>query len=114
MVARDLFGPAAEQRVHDRMAEIERERRNDLATAPLASVTWQSTPPRTLRERAIVPHVGAGRAGRQTAPGLMLSRKTASHRLSNILRKLGVRKRTAAVTQALKESLPGTPASREG
>ena len=84
--------------------------------SPLASATWQSTPPRTPRERAIVPHVGAGRAGRQTAPDLMLSRKTASHRLSNILRKLGVRKRTAAVAQALQvqESLPGTPASREG
>ncbi len=62
MLARDLFGPVAEQRVHDRNAEIERERRRDEMTSPAASATWQSTPPLTIREREAPRQVAVGRS----------------------------------------------------
>jgi DNA-binding CsgD family transcriptional regulator len=113
MLARDLFGPAAEQRVHDRMAEVERERQRDLATAPAASITWQSAPPRMPREREALPHVGVGRADWQSARDLNSHRKTASNPITNILRKLGVRKRTA-VARMMSQSLPGTVGSSDG
>ena len=108
MLARDLFGPVAEQRDHDRTAEIARERQRDLATAPAASVTWQAIRPLTIGEREVLRQEAAGRSNQQTTQDLSLSRKTASNPITNILRKLGVRKRTAAVAQALQvqESLP--------
>lgn len=106
MLARDLFGPVAEQRVHDRNAEIERERRRDEMTSPAASATWQSTPPLTIREREAPRQVAVGRSDWHIVQTLPIRRKTASNPITNILRKLGIRKRTAAIAQVLQESLP--------
>ena len=100
MLARDLFGPVADQRVLDRITEIEHERRNDLAIAPAASVTWQSTRPLTIGEREVLRQVASERSDQHIARGLNISRKAASSHLANILRKLGVRQRTAAIVSA--------------
>jgi DNA-binding NarL/FixJ family response regulator len=97
MLARDLFGPAADQRIHDRIAEIARERRGDEMTSPVASVTWQATRPLTIREREVLRQEATGRSNQHIAQNLNLGRKTASNPITNILRKLGGRKRTAAI-----------------
>ncbi len=96
MLARDLFGPAAEQRIHDRIAEIERERRGDGMTSPVASVTWQATRPLTIREREVL-RQATGRSKPNITQDLNPGRKTASNPITYILRKLGGRKRTAAI-----------------
>jgi hypothetical protein len=54
MLARDLFGPAADQRCQDRITAVQRERGIDEMLAPAASVTWQGTRPLTLREREVL------------------------------------------------------------
>lgn len=57
--------------------------------------------PLTDREREVLRQVAAGRCDRQIAQALNISRKTASNHMTNILRKLGVRTRAAAVAQML-------------
>ena len=114
MLARDLFGPAADQRCQDRMTEVQRERGIDEMLAPAASVTWQGTRPLTLREREVLYQAAIDQPGYSFARESPRSRTTMSHRIAGLLSKLGFRKRTPADAQRLSNSLPGAAASSEG
>ena len=57
----------------------------------------------TNREREVLRQVAADRSDRQIAQDLEISDKTVSNHMTNILRKLGVHKRAAAVARAITE-----------
>ena len=57
----------------------------------------------TGREREVLRQVAAGRSDLEIAQELQISGKTVSNHMTNILRKLGVRKRAAAVARAITE-----------
>lgn len=114
MVARDLFGPAAEQRVHDRMAEIQRERQIAESVALVASVTWQEARPLTLRDRNDMRQMAAEQFDWKIARERPAPRTTVSTRVANILNKLGLRQRPQVVTQSLPDTLPGVASASDG
>jgi DNA-binding NarL/FixJ family response regulator len=59
----------------------------------------------TVRERQVLNFIAQGQSDREIAQALFISRKTASNHVTNILRKLGVRSRAAAVARAVGTAL---------
>jgi DNA-binding CsgD family transcriptional regulator len=63
------------------------------------AATWADPAGLTAREREVLALVAQGRTNRQIAQSLVLSEKTVGHHVSSLLRKLGARTRTEAVTK---------------
>lgn len=82
-------------------AEAERARRVVDAT-PTGSLAVHGV---TAREREVLGLVADGLTNRQIAEQLVVSEHTIHRHVSNVMRKLGARSRTAAATQAVREGL---------
>ena len=63
------------------------------------AATWADPAGLTAREREVLALVALGRTNRQIARSLVLSEKTVGHHVSSLLRKLGARTRTEAVSK---------------
>ncbi len=60
----------------------------------------------TRRESEVLAHLAEGRTNAEIAQLLFISKRTAEHHVSNILTKLGVTTRAAAIAHALRHSRP--------
>jgi predicted ATPase/DNA-binding CsgD family transcriptional regulator len=79
-----------------------------LGATPIPSTrpgTVTSTPQLTERERAVLRLLVDGRSSREIAAALFISHRTVTTHVTNILNKLGVNSRSAAVAAALRHEL---------
>lgn len=117
-LARLLAGERPEQAIAEARAALASFERlgatpdADAAAALLRSLgaTGRSAPRNgsglTKRERDVLRLVGLGLSNPEIAARLYISRKTASHHVSNVLAKLGVRNRAEAAAYAVRQAAP--------
>jgi DNA-binding NarL/FixJ family response regulator len=89
----------------------------DVETVIAEAIAWQLPAPATVpvaserpfglseREREVLVLMAAGRTNKQIADELYISTRTAANHVANILAKLDVPSRTAAVSLAIREGL---------
>ena len=92
--------------LHAEVAGLARRARIDLGTGEQADDLGVGL---TAREREVLALLADGRSNREIGEALFISEKTASVHVSNILGKLGVSSRGAAVAMAVRLGFGGTP-----
>ncbi len=100
-IAELMIGGARIERDYDRMYSAARGIRPVADRFDFQSVALCCFRPLSDREREVLALAGEGLTDREIADRLCLSPKTVKRHLSNAFDKLGVRKRAAAVKQAL-------------